>query len=119
MCQINEGFKFPATFRDLVRTKICYGDRNKAREIAEHGSDCGYAYLTYTYDMLKIYEQYQREIDELLYELFDFGRTPLLDEFNAYARNNGNNDSPHAYIEWCVRVAAETECRVFHDEGES
>ena len=52
-----------------AKTFKAWFDRNLkeyARDIAEHGADAGYPYITYTSDTVKIYNKYEEEIWEKL-----------------------------------------------------
>lgn len=52
------------TFNSWFRRNL----REYARDIAEHGADCGFPYITYTSDTVKIYDRYESDIYEMLNE---------------------------------------------------
>jgi hypothetical protein len=42
--------------------------RDYAQDIASHGADCGYPYITYTWDTVKIFDKFAREIWDMAVE---------------------------------------------------
>lgn len=42
--------------------------KQSAEDIATHGADCGYPSITYTSDTVKLYDRYEDDIYDMLYE---------------------------------------------------
>ncbi len=87
--------------------------KDYASDIAGHGADCGWPYITYTSDCVKLYDQHKEEIWEMLNEDADLEqRTPmeLVAMFNR--ADMADNDSGFKnLLVWyaCERIAREVE----------
>lgn len=80
------------TFRAWFKANL----REYARDIAEHGADCGYPHITYTSDTCRIFDKFAEEIWEMVVEQADsagenpaeyisqFRRADMLDNWDSF-----------------------------------
>jgi len=83
-----------------------------SRDIALHGADGGFPYITYTTDTVKIYDAYEREIYDMLREDAEEFGFKSIDELTASFSRSDMLDDPDRrknLLVWyaCERVARE------------
>lgn len=71
--------------------------RQYAQDIASHGADCGFPYITYTADTVEIFDKFANEIWEMAVEdaedlgyknvtamIAEFNRSDMLSDFDSF-----------------------------------
>jgi hypothetical protein len=95
-------------FRAWFKTNL----KEEAQDIAEHGADCGFPYITYTSDTVDIYNKFESEIwEELSQDAEEFGHKSVAEFVGTFRRNDMAND-PDQFknlLVWymCEKVAHE------------
>jgi hypothetical protein len=102
------------TFKDLMKNYI--GSGGTLADIAVHGAHCGYALLSYTSDILEVFGEYQREIEDVVGEMNKSCGYSTAAGFAAYCERNGFDGSHTEYVTWLVWSAAELIAQ--QEEGE-
>jgi hypothetical protein len=67
--------------------------RDYAKDIASHGADCGYPFISYTSDTVKIFAKFAHEIwDMAVEEASDLGCRNACEMISAFRRSDMIND---------------------------
>lgn len=87
-----------------------------AQDIAQHGADGGFGYITYTKECVELYERFEGEIWEMLREDTDsFGyKNPA--EFIATFQRSDMLDDPDTFKNLLVWYACERVARDYEEE---
>jgi len=96
------------TFTDWFRENLS----DYAHDIAEHGADAGFPFITYYSDTDKVYQQYEEELWAWLAEdADDFGYSTVCEFISTFGRADLASDpmSLRCLIVWygCERIARE------------
>ena len=91
-----------------------------AADIAQHGADTGWPHITYTNDCVKLYDQYQEDIWEMLNEdIEDMGYDNPIAFIATFKRVDMafSNDGLKNLLVWyaCERIANQLEERAASD----
>ena len=107
------------TFAEFLR--YAFGGRTEEaessiRDLARHGADGGWPLLTYTSDVVRVYDKFEDEIWEMLFEDADDFGTPWWEMLGSMASRNpvGSADQFKNLLVWYA--AERTAQRMFPDE---
>lgn len=73
---------YPNTFEQWFKENL----GESARDIAEHGADCGFTYITYTSDCVELFDNYQDELWELVVNTAEESRLNLMELIATFNR---------------------------------
>lgn len=99
-------------FACFVFREICDKSINSMRDLASHGADSGYSHITYTSDIIEVFQKYQSEIEQIVSNLADdLGETVAEMYSSAVRRKRSISDNYNGYVTYLVWSAVEIVCQ--------
>ena len=90
-----------------------------AQDIAQHGADCGFQYITYVRDCVNLYDKFEKDIWAMLWEDSDMlgYKNPML--FVATFKRSDLLENPDSFKNLLVWYACERLAQEYVEESES
>lgn len=104
------------TFTDWLQDRL---DAQQIRELAEHGADAGWPGLTYTGELVELYDRHEEELWEALAEDADDFGYDCVPAFVATFNRADMTSTADGFKELVVWYAAEREAQRLTDAAEA
>lgn len=111
MSHITKETHLPSKFENFILHNVCDGDVKRCGELADHGADSGYGYITYTSDILDVFERYASQIEDIVGEFLEGCGETIATAFVWYCDTHLFTGTHTEYVTYLVWSAAEIVAR--------